>query len=199
MTDIAPPAYYDIMTDIETTGTRPDRHHVMSLAGVAFNWHEGLVSPDTFYVTMSMPGWRSWDEDTRAWWGRQKTETFQAATENPVSLAEGMWRYQQWVRKVTGALEQPRLWAKPISFEWPFIESCFRDAEVDNPFFFRDAIDMQSFIRGMRMNPAAPAFDKQVPFVGNEHHALDDTFHQIVVALTAKAKFATTPKETTDD
>jgi len=191
--------FYDIMTDIETTGTRPDRHHVMSLAGVAFNWFDGTIcAEDQFYVTMEMPGWRGWDEDTRDWWSRQSPETFAAAVVNPVPLAVGMQLYRDWVRRVTGALEPPRLWAKPISFEWPFIESCFRDANVQNPFFFRDAIDMQSFIRGMRMNPAAQAFDKQVPFVGREHHALDDTLHQVAVALTAKAKFATTPKEQTD-
>lgn len=192
-------AFYDFMSDIETTGTRGDRNAILSLAGVAFNYAEGVVSPDTFYVTMEMPPWRTWCEDTRAWWHKQDPETFRLATENPVSLGEGMYRYQQWVRKVTGALEPPRLWAKPISFEWPFIESCFRDAGVDNPFFFRDCIDMQSFIRGMRMDPSAPAFDKQVPFVGREHHALDDTLHQIAVALTAKAKFAVEPKKEDPD
>lgn len=190
--------FYDIMSDIETTGTRPDRHHIMSLAGVAFNYLEGEICHDTFYVTMEMPAWRSWDEDTREWWRKQSPETFAAATELPVSMKVGMQAYADWVHRVTGALEPPRLWAKPISFEWPFIESCFRDAEVKSPFFFRDCIDMQSFIRGMRMNPGAKAFDKEVEFVGREHHALDDTFHQIAVALTAKAKFAVTPKEQTN-
>lgn len=180
--------FYDFMVDIETTGTNPDRHAAIQLAAVAFDWDNGRVGP-SFAVNIEMPAWRSWDEDTRNWWARQDPAVFTAVTENPVHPFAAARLFVDWVRATSGALQSPRMWAKPISFDFPFLASLLRDAELQNPFHFRDAVDMQSFIRGTRFNPRAPAFDREVPFVGDAHNALDDVYHQIRVALVAKSRF----------
>lgn len=180
--------FYDFMVDLETTGTNPDRHCILQAAIVAFDWERGRIGPSVS-VNMEMPAWRSWDEDTRNWWARQDPAVFAAVTENPIHPFAGAKILSDFVRAHSGALGGPRMWAKPLSFEFPFVASLMRDANLDNPFFFRDAIDMQSFIRGSRFNPAANAFDREVPFVGDAHSALDDVYHQIRVALVAKARF----------
>lgn len=188
MTDLP---FYDFMIDVETTGVEPNRNAMISLACVPFCWETGRISHDVFDMNLMMPPTRHWDEDTREWWQKQSPSVFARATCNARPPLFVMQEFLAFVRRTSGALHGPRMWAKPISFEFPLIASYFRDYELDNPFHFRDAIDLQSFIRGTRRAPGAAAFDKEVPFVGDAHAAIDDVYHQIAVALTAKAMFAT--------
>lgn len=181
-------SFYDFMADIETTDTDSGKGAILQAAMVAFNYDTGEIGP-SICVNMWMPPTRRWDEGTRSWWANQHPDVFRRVTENPIHPRDGMLAIQKFVRETSGALYQPRLWAKPLTFEWPWFESYFREFEVDNPFHFRDGVDMQSFIRGMRGQPGAPAFDREVPMVGDAHHALDDSFHQLAVILTAKQKF----------
>lgn len=185
--------YYDFQVDIETTGTTGSRCAMLQLAIVPFDFSLGRISQRVFCENLVMPWSRLWEEPTRDWWAKQDPAVWQRVTENPQPVRDVLYRAQQFVRDVSGALYQPRLWAKPISFEWPFLQSYFAEFDVDNPFHFRDCIDLQSFIRGMRNNPGAPAFDYEVPMIGDAHYALDDCYHQTAVALTAKQKFGAPP------
>jgi hypothetical protein len=176
------------MVDIETTGTRPDLHAMFQLAAVAFDWNTGITGP-TFNMKLNIPPGRHWDEGTRDWWSKNPT-AFEMASSNPQPPREVMLAFRDWVVATTGALEKPRFWAKPSTFDYQFVSSYFHQYEIENPFHFRDVIDMQSFIRGMRHNPGAPAFDREVEFEGVAHNGVDDVYHQILVALTAKHKFS---------
>lgn len=178
------------MIDLETTGVEPNRNMLLQLACVPFDYETGRVGSKIFSQNLGGVPWRHWDEDTRNWWAKQDPAVFEAVTTNPLPPEQVMRNFKGWVHSTAGALHTPRMWAKPISFEFPFVASYFRDYDIDNPFHFRDAIDLQSFIRGLRRNPAAAPFDKEVPMVGDAHNAIDDVFHQIAVALTAKHRFA---------
>lgn len=180
--------YANVMVDLETTGTDPTLHAIIQIAAVTFDFQTDKIG-DVFSINMSMPPTRSWDEDTRSWWAKQDPSVFAAVSTDPVHPRVAIHMFQQWVLNNTSAIVQPVLWAKPVSFEFPFLASYFREFEIDNPFHFRSAIDLQSFIRGMRGDPWAPPFDKEVPMVGDVHNAVDDVFHQIAVALAAKHKF----------
>lgn len=186
---VSPVPCYDFMSDIETGGTDRDHAPIFQIACVAFDYATGYINPNTFCMNLEMAPHRYWDEDTRNWWAKQDPEVFNRVTEYPQPPAHVLRCFADWVRDTSGALEKPRLWAKPISFEFPFFESYFKQFGVEMPFHFRDAIDMQSFIRGLRHNPGAKAFDYEVPMVGHAHHALDDSFHQLAVILTAKQRF----------
>ena len=188
---------YDIMVDLETTGTQPETTAIVQIAAVAFDYDTGRIG-GSYNRSLEMSSTRFWDEDTRKWWSGMPDVFERASTINVAHPKVVMLDFQQWVRGQTGALREPTLWAKPVSFEFPFLQSYFREYEVENPFFFRDCIDLQSFIRGMRGDPHARPFDKEVPMVGEAHNALDDVFHQIAVVLTAKHRFAkpeTTPTD----
>ena len=68
-------SFYDVMVDLETTGTSPDETAMIQLAAVKFNLAEGTVdSTDMFNRCLSIPPKRFWDEGTRQWWGQQKRE-----------------------------------------------------------------------------------------------------------------------------
>ena len=64
--------YSDVMLDIETTGTQPDRAAIIQIGAVKFNLETGAVSNHFFNRSMELPPWRAWSEDTRSWWMQQK-------------------------------------------------------------------------------------------------------------------------------
>lgn len=175
------------MVDLETTGTDPTDTAIIQIAAVQFDWERGTIG-SIFNRCLWLPTNRYWDESTRTWWGEQKAEVLHGIFDRAEDPALVMQGFIDWTRTLTVS-EPLRLWAKPVSFEFPFIASYCKQFGYTNPFHFRDAIDMQSFIRGMRGSPSVAPFDKEVPFEGEEHDAIDDVFHQIRVAIMAKDKF----------
>lgn len=175
------------MVDLETTGLDPTDNAVIQIAAVQFDFAAGTIGK-VFDQCLELPPNRYWDEGTRTWWGDQKAGILSSIQERAAPPNFVIGNFVEWCREIapTGGL---RFWSKPLSFDFPFLSSYFRQYGYANPFFFRDAVDMQSFIRGMRRAPGAPAFDKEVLFEGSAHNALDDTFHQIRVAITARDTF----------
>lgn len=72
-----------------------------------------------------------------------------------------------------------RFWSKPSHFDYVFVSGYFRDFGLDNPFHYRQATDLNSFLRGMYAPDPMPELD--VPFVGDAHDAIYDAAHQIKI------------------
>lgn len=172
--------YTDAMIDIETTGTLPDRHAIIQIAAVRFNLETGDVSTDFFDRCLALAPHRSWDEGTRHWWMGQKRSTLQGIfdrMEDPRKVFEEFctWAYP------AGSM---KFWSKPSHFDFNFISSYCHDYGKPNPFHFRVATDMNSYLRGLYAPNEVPKLD--VPFKGPVHNALYDTLHQIKVLLAHK-------------
>lgn len=176
----------DCMIDLETTGLAPDHAAIIQIAAVRFNYDQGTIGP-TFEACLTVPPGRFWDEDTRGWWMNQKEEILVDILTRAED-AETVWkRFADWLVETSPAAHSNRLWAKPSHFEWPLLESYGRQFGRRLPFHYRDVVDLNSFTRGMERNPGANPLDKKVEFDGNAHNALDDTFHQVKVALMAQS------------
>lgn len=162
----------DIMVDLETTGTQPETTNIIQIAAVRFNLEAGTVSPDFFDRCLMTTTTRFWDEDTRGWWS--KMPELLASIRARGEPAERVLRaFSNWAG--TGA----RMWAKPTSFEFPFLSSYFREFDVMNPFNFRECMDVNTFIRARHFPEMAPKYEKELEFVGTTHNAIDDVLHQI--------------------
>lgn len=194
--EVAPPpiAWGEFSVDIETTGKDGTLNAMLQLGVAAFDLERGLIGP-TFCVNMSIPPRRFWDEDTRDFWADQPAETWASVTSNQVHPAVGMRMFVEWMAKHSPAVKPPVMIAKPTSFERPFIESYCFDYGLTNPFWFRNDICLNSFIRGLRRDIRANPKDleKDVAFVGNPHNGLDDALFQIAVLLTAKERYWNAP------
>lgn len=164
----------DCMVDIETTGLRPDHNQIIQIAAVKFNLEKGTISPSFFNRCLyPVPG-RYWDEGTRIWWS--SNEELLASLNAKMEPAEKVMRdFASW------AGFDMNFWAKPISFDFPFVASYFNQFELTNPFNFRAAIDQNSFIRGRHFPLAPPKYEKTIEFDGTAHNAIDDVLHQIKV------------------
>jgi oligoribonuclease (3'-5' exoribonuclease) len=164
--------YPDIMVDLETTGTQPETTNIIQIAAVRFNLAEGTVGPDFFDRCLMPTTTRFWDEDTRIWWNKmpELLASIKGRGEEPRKVLQA---FSQWAG--SGA----RMWAKPISFEFPFLSSYFREFEVMNPFNFREAMDVNTFLRARHFPELAPKYEREIEFVGTVHNAIDDVLHQI--------------------
>lgn len=182
------PLMNDFMVDIETTGTDPSHAAMIQLAAVRFSRETGEVDPDMFVVSLGIPPNRFWQEDTRRWWSKmpQVLSEIQKAAIPP---AEAMKSLTAWVssKQLSGA---PRFWAKPISFDWPFVESYFQTFGVLSPFHFRSCVDVRTYLQtklGMWDMEDLNHWEKRTPFQGIVHDARFDALHQIRLVLAAGA------------
>jgi len=183
-----PVSYKNVMVDLETTGTSRDHSMILQIAAATFDLETQTVG-SCFCINLGESTGRFWDASTQEWWRKQPSDVFEAVTQDPQDPGLALEAFRNWVDGNTSSVLPTALWGKPISFEYPFLESYFRQYEVHNPFHYRHAIDMQSFIRGMRGDPNAYPFDKEVPFEGDAHNALHDVFHQIRVVIEATKRF----------
>jgi predicted AlkP superfamily pyrophosphatase or phosphodiesterase len=170
--------YPDIMVDIETTGLQPDRNGILQIGAVKFNLKERTICPDFFDRALTMAPFRSWDKSTMVWWSQQPRAILDDINARAEPYKDVMQAFQQWALPA-GSL---RFWSKPTHFDYMYIASYFADCDLVNPFSYRDATDMNSYIRGLHgTNPVPEEIEKNVTHGGAAHNALNDCFYQLKV------------------
>lgn len=167
----------DVMVDIETTGTQPETTNIIQIAAVRFNLKEGTICPKFFDRCLIPTSTRFWDESTRQWWSTMP-ETLASINQRMEPAARVMKAFSEWGEG------GGTFWAKPITFDYTFLASYFREFEVLNPFNFRRAMDQNSFIRARHFPDEPPKYEKELEFVGTAHNAIEDVLHQIKVVMT---------------
>lgn len=170
--------FTDIMVDIETGGLDPCHSPILQIAAVKFNYDTGDVGGMFDRGLLPAPG-RCWDESTREWWaGMPDTyESIAARAESPANVIRDFHAFADH--------DFYRFWAKPTLFDFPFIDSYFKQFGYENPFHFRYARDLNSFIAALK-GGADHVPMKAVEFVGTVHDGLDDCINQISVLFEAK-------------
>lgn len=168
-----PNIYTDVQVDIETTGTRPDRSAIIQIGAVKFNMNDRTVSPQIFNRSLSIPSWRSWDEDTREWWSRMP-DVFSSIMKKAENPAIVMRDFADWSIQPGQPL---RFWAKPTTFDFMFITSYLKDFNQPVPFDFREANDLNTFLRGIyHPNPIDRSDEPKM--TGTAHDAIHDALFQ---------------------
>lgn len=172
--------YTDVMIDLETTGTAPEHTAIIQIAAVRFNLDTQAIDHNFFNQCLAIPDTRRWDEDTRQWWLKMRPvlEGIYSRMEQPAKV---MGDFYWWLG---GPSCQLRMWAKPLSFEYPFVQSYFKEFGPSMPLDFRKGRDLRSFIGGLNY-PYSSFDEKSVPFEGIPHDALFDTLHQVKVLFSA--------------
>jgi oligoribonuclease (3'-5' exoribonuclease) len=181
------PSFLDIMVDCETTGTDPDSNAMVQLSAVKFDLKTRSVTPFTqfFDRCLRMPKNRYMEEGCRTnFWGKrpQIWNKIQGRAEDPQLVMKDFF---EWV-----GFQNPgpvRFWAKPVTFDFNFVASYARQYDLMNPFHYRWAIDMNSFIRGMANDPSVESH--YLPFQGEAHNAIVDVLNQIDQVFKAADKY----------
>lgn len=105
-------------TDVETDGPIPGPNSMLSLGSAAFSPEGKLLA--VFSVNLeTLPDAQS-DPDTRKWWG-EHPEAYSATRVNPLSPAEAMKLFSEWVENVTSRCtgQGPVRRAKPVFVGFP--------------------------------------------------------------------------------
>lgn len=163
----------DVMIDLETTGTQPDRHAILQIAAVRFNLKEQTISHDFFEGCMYIPNHRSWSESTRKWWSTQNQEILKDILNRAQDPKTVMTSFCEWASPAG----QMRFWSKPSHFDYMFLSSYLSDLDLPQMFGHSGATDVRSFIRGLHRDPDAKWDEPKVE--GGAHNALNDCLHQI--------------------
>ena len=167
------PRWTDIMVDLETTGTLPDRNCILQIAAVKFNIETGEVCHQFFDRCLDLPKHRSWDMSTLEWWSKQKKSVLQGILSRAEPWSNVINEFADYSYQNPGL----RMWSKPSHFDFNFLSSYFHDADLINPFHYRVATDLNSFLKGLHFPNEVP--DIQVEFSGDAHNALQDTLWQL--------------------
>ena len=181
--------YLDVMVDIETTGTQPDLSAILQIAAVKFDPSAKKVDSNFFYKNLVMAEGRFWDEDTRHWWASQDPRVYEDVTKNPEQPVDVMTAFADWSGYNNGAL---RFWAKPTTFDFMFVSSYFKKYGITNPYSYRNAIDLNSFMQG-RVNQMGRFDLPDIEFSGDAHNGIYDCLHQIKYAFAATSEGFTKP------
>jgi oligoribonuclease (3'-5' exoribonuclease) len=183
------PTFLDIMVDLETTGTNPEVNGMIQLSAVKFDLASQSVQPfpDFFDRCLKLPQNRYFEEGTRQWWNKRHKvyQQINARAEDPQKV---IGDFVKWV-----GFNNPkpvRFWSKPTTFDWGFVASYLRQYELQNPFHYRWAMDMNSYIRGLAQDPTVESH--YVPFEGGDaHNAIFDVLNQINQVFEATNKYGT--------
>jgi DNA polymerase III epsilon subunit-like protein len=174
---------FDYMVDIETTGTSPEHAAILQIAGVRFNRHTKEIDTASFFDRcLTIPPNRFWSESTREWWmGKPDVIRPILARAEPAKMV--LQAFQDWV--LDGPSIEPKaFWGKPITFDYMFLSSYFRQFEIENPFHYRECMDLNSYIAGRGHNDRRK-FWKGIEPVGSAHNALHDCLYQIRAVFNA--------------
>lgn len=170
-------AFPDYMIDFETGGLNCDQCPAIQIAAVQFNLQEQTIGGMFKASILEDQPRRRWDAGTQRFW-----ENLPDIYQNIVSRAEPsrdvFEKLVAWVGEDGLGPYTRRFWAKPTHFDWGFLNSYLADLDLPQPFHFREACDVNSYIRG-RGHWDGKAFWDQIEPVGEAHDALNDCLYQI--------------------
>lgn len=169
----------DVMVDIETSSTDPAHGGILQIAAVKFNYNTEKIG-DVFDRCLMMAPRRYWSEDTRTWWlGQSRTiyNNIVARMEPPEQVLRDLGAF------ATGNL---RMWAKPISFDYGFIQSYYNQYDLPMPFHYRHARDLNTHIAALAGGADHVSMDHIQ--TDGAHNALADCVHQLKMLFAAKRR-----------
>jgi hypothetical protein len=169
--------WLDYMVDVETGGLHPDACPMIQLAIVRFSL-EGKAIHSIFKMSLleDLPG-RRWDASTQDWWSSMP-DVYQKIVAVAAPSRTVMEEAVNFVCRDGAGPYTRRFWAKPTHFDWAFFNSYLTQLGLMSPFHFREATDVNSYIRG-RGHWDGKAFWANVAPVGDAHDALNDCLYQI--------------------
>lgn len=163
----------DVMVDVETTGLNSGRNGILQIGAVRFNLETKAVDSNFFNQSLTLPTTRAWDEDTRRWWGQQKAGVLTEIQSRARPHATVIEEFAKWGYLNPGI----RFWAKPVQFDFPFIDTYMTDNNLINPWKYYDTVDLNSYLKGRYKNFQVPKIE--VPASGDAHNALNDCLWQL--------------------
>ena len=166
-----------IMVDIETLGTRPDKHHLIQLAAVAFDLETGDRNPDVFNRCLQPSEFRVTEQSTLDWWKANKGRAaiLRHIQANLEPIRPTLLDFVEWVRRVSPN-EAPVFWGNSPGFDWFFLHGYFTDYGVISPFHYTRHREVKTHVQACTLRDFK---DVEKPHRQYSHNAVFDCVYQI--------------------
>jgi len=177
-----------IMVDTETTDTDPHRGGIIQLSAIKFNL-ETLKTGGHFDACPKMLSTRRWSESTRRFWRVDNKVVYDDIIMREQPAAGVFHAFANFCAE--GApFGGYTFVAKPVKFDWPFVESHLQELGIEFPFAHHKYLDMNSYIAGLQGLCDKPTVEDHVPFPasGKKHNAVHDCAWQLDVLFYAKRR-----------
>lgn len=179
-----------IMIDLETLGTG-DNAAIVQIGAVLFDPWEGPTGVYTMggmefnkHILLNDSDIGVLDAPTVGWWIRQSEDAHRRVFDpmlKRVYLANALMKLNLWVREnaqIERADEIKYVWSL-TSFDWRILRQAYVRLCIDFPFKLSSSKDYGTLkAMGRSLNIDEPLF------VGVQHDAVDDAFHQVTYATT---------------
>jgi len=169
-----------IMVDVETTDTDPHRGGILQIAAVKFNPKTRTVGKVFDQCPMLLPT-RRWGESTRGFWmGGANRPVYDRLIARAQPAAAVFKAFEDFCCE-DAPFGGYTFVAKPVKFDWPFVESHMVELGLTFPFAHHKLLDLHSVISGLRGECDRTSIEDEVPFPvgGDKHNALHDCAWQI--------------------
>lgn len=173
------------MLDVETTGLDPSTNAITSVAVLPFDVDMGTMYVQrAIHCRLPIPRDRMDNAETMAWRMQHRVGPRERKLDE-LSFETFAMRLNHLVMQSSGP---PIVWAKPSTFDIPFLRSYYARYRVESrdvvwPFHYRNVMDLRSYIKGT-------GFDAEeiYTYVGKAgaHDALADCVMQCEAAIRAK-------------
>jgi inhibitor of KinA sporulation pathway (predicted exonuclease) len=187
----------DIMTDIETLGTK-ENVAIIQLSAKAFDIHTGTII-DTFneFVDLNNADGLKIDGATLLWWLKEDRRDLLAeilSMESKKSLKHVLHNFVTWIKDLRCENKKKYLWGNGILFDNRIIQQACFEHGLDYPIFYRNDRDMRTLFEMAcwKLNTTEEELKKQFEDETLvKHNALDDCQYQINVVCYCVKKLLT--------
>ncbi|MBT0720557.1 3'-5' exoribonuclease [Rosenbergiella collisarenosi] len=166
-----------LMVDIETMGTAPGSP-ILTIGAVFFEPSTDELGPQFYQVATlrsEMANGAVPDADTIMWWMQQSEEARKALSSNPSHINEVLLALSSFALS-TSTTRNIQLWGNGANFDNVLLRDAYRRAQL-RPFWnFWNDRDVRTIVELGRQLGYDPK--REMPFVGDQHNALDDAIHQ---------------------
>lgn len=153
--------YVPIMFDCETLGTTPNTTPVLQLALVSFD-PKTFEAKDEFEIFLPLNEQirkgRKPNPSTVEWWEKPERRDVLNYILQGVNAAkpmnEALLETYQWCMKQVNGVKskgqvKTQFWAKPVGFDYPFLDGLYQEYQVPSPFHYREVMDMKTYVMSM--------------------------------------------------
>ncbi|MEN9531946.1 MAG: hypothetical protein RIQ83_1170 [Pseudomonadota bacterium] len=179
------------VVDIETLGKGTDA--VIGSIGVVIVDVAQLQVVDEFYCRVDLAQGRQRDDDTLAFWERQKVESPAAWEEmfgnaGRLFLVDALQALSTFLSRYFSKVAAVELMGNGSEFDNVLLADAYRQWGVEQPWWFRGNQSLRTVVwMGRQLLGIDPKY--QLPFEGVRHHALHDARHEAAYLLDIMASF----------
>lgn len=179
------------VVDIETLGKEADA--VIGSIGVVIVDVTQLQAIDEFYCRVSLEQGRSRDDDTLAFWERQRVESPAAWEEifgnaGRLFLVDALRALSGFLSRHFSGVAAVELMGNGSEFDNVLLADAYRQWGVEQPWLFRGNQSLRTVVwMGRSLLGIDPKY--QLPFEGARHHALHDARHEAAYLIDILARF----------